>query len=181
MRESLVEVAGQAEKGEVPPNDRADFEADRWQRLGIFDWYATFSFDQRTHLRYRLNKPERLLEFMREKLREFGYAGPFVIVAHDNSNTRYYHAHCLLADDKPGICAQLSESFRQFGNVSKTDDGPIRSSGAFYYCANRGFPRHRDDDLVIECLRWIRLPRPRGRKKGSDSARSDRIRNQVKR
>jgi hypothetical protein len=155
-----------AHKEEAAVNERADFEAETWSRRGIYDWYATFSFDGKTHERNRLKTPERLHKFVEQQIRRFGYRGPFVIVAHDNQNSHYYHAHCLLADYKLGICKDLTDKFRRFGNVSNADDGPIRGMGAFYYCANRAYPYPNSIDLAHVCDKWVRRPRKRGRGRG---------------
>lgn len=163
MRSKWLEAEDGARKEKGSLNAIADENAQMWRKLGLFDWYVTFSFDQRTHRAKRLHSPENLHRFVGEELRRFGYRGPYVIVAHDNSSTRYYHAHCLLSDYEPGLCAKVSDKFSRYGNVSKTDDGPIRGMGAFYYCANRGFP-HPDAELVDECFKWVRRPRKRGKR-----------------
>lgn len=156
--------ADDANEAKQPVNHTADWHADRWNASGKFNWYATFSFNERTHRSQRLDRPDRLHAFIERQLNRFGYRGPFVCVAHDNSKTRYYHAHCLLADDGSGTCARLSEQFRRYGNVSKTDDGPIRGMGPFYYCANRAFPHANVDIMVAERERWVRRPRKRGQR-----------------
>jgi len=154
------------QEGERPANVIADWHAERWESMRLFDWFVTFSFDEKTNRRYGLNRPDKLHDFVEQKLRDFGYWGPFVIVAHDNSKSHYYHAHCLLTDYEKGLCAQLTVNFRPYGNVSNADDGPIQGSGAYRYCANRAFP-HKDADLLSkESLRFSRRPRPRGTSRG---------------
>jgi len=169
MKERLTEDEQDAHRVKWPANQTADWHAATWNSRGVFDWYMTFSFNDPTHRSRRLTSPDRLHDFVEEQLRRFGYLGPFVIVAHDNSGTRYYHAHCLLSDYEPGICARLAEKFDRYGNVSKTDDGPIRGMGAFYYCANRAFPYPDVDIRVRESFKWVRRPRKRGRSRGRGS------------
>jgi hypothetical protein len=161
-----------AHKEEGAATCEADYYAQLWNRSGLFNWYCTFSFNQHAHWGQRLHKPTALHDFVERELRDFGYRGPFVIVAHDNSGTRYYHAHCLLADYEPGICADLTDHFSKFGNVSKKDDGPIRGMGAFWYCANRAHARTYDEPMASESLKWARKPRKRGRGRGRHSRRT---------
>lgn len=163
MSKTLMQADEDAHQEEGAVNVIADWYAEHWKSLDLYDWYATFSFDEKTNQARRLNKPENLHRFVEQQLRRFGYRGPFVIVAHDNSGSHYYHAHCLLSDHEPGICGRISEKFRRFGNVSNKDDGAIRGMGAFYYCANRAFPYKDIDIMVAECTKWVRRPRKRGR------------------
>ncbi len=170
----MSEVTGKdhddnAHEEEVADTDVAAWEAARWEAAGVFDWYTTFSFDQRTHERYRLDKPDSVVRFVRQRLELWGYFGPYVIVPHDNWNTRYFHAHVLLADYKSGLCERIAVEARRFGNVQKVDDGPIRGSGAYLYCANRAIDYHTKEAAYDERLTWRRHPRPRGR--GAKSSR----------
>lgn len=143
--------------------DAAAFEADRWMASGLFDWYVTFSFDERTSSRYRLVDPLHTYAFIKERLRDAGYYGPFVIVPHDNTHARYYHAHCLLKDYQEGICSRLSDSMRPYGNVQKKDDGPIQGRRAYLYCANRAMSNQYGNDAIFEeRLTFVRRPRRRG-------------------
>lgn len=158
-----IEEREDAHEEKAPVCDTAAFEADRWMASGLFDWYVTFSFSQRTHEKAHLKDPTHVYAFMRERLREFGYYGPFVIVPHDNHGTRYYHAHCLLQDYKPGICPRITDAMRAYGNVQKKDDGPIRGRGAYLYCANRAMSNQWSNDAIFEeRLQFVRRPRKRG-------------------
>lgn len=165
-RHTQIEVEGPATREKAAINPTADFEATFWHRQGVFDWTCTFSFDQRTNRSRALTRPNALHDFVEGELRRYGYRGPFVIVAHDNSDTRYYHAHVLLSDYKPGMCAGLVDHFRKFGNVSNKDDGPIRGMDAFNYCANRAYGREYAEPMVRESLGWLRTPRKRGSGRG---------------
>ena len=158
-----------AHEEKVANSDVAAWEADRWQDSGLFDWYVTFTFDDRTHKANGLKRPDRVYVFVKRELERFGYFGPFVIVPHDNYDTRYYHAHCLLANYKAGLCERLSDEFARFGNVQKVDDGPIRGRGAFLYCANRAVDYWTKDTEYEERLKWKRRPRKRGSGRGDAS------------
>lgn len=158
-----IENHENAHEEEAPESDVAAFEADRWMGSGLFNWYVTFSFDERTSKRHCLVDPRHVHAFIKDRLREFGYYGPFVIVPHDNSKTRYFHAHCLLQNYADGMCARISDGMRPYGNVQKKDDGPIRGRGAYLYCANRAMSNQSGADAIFEeRLKFVRRPRQRG-------------------
>lgn len=167
--ESHYSVAGtgrSALEDEAPTTDSAAVLAAFWSEGALFDWFITFSFDEQTHRRERLNRSDNLLAFVKREMRRFGYFGPSVIVAHDNGNTRYYHAHVLIVG-ADGMGERLAQKFRRHGNVSKSEDGPIRGKGAFLYCANRALNTRTDDITYDFDLSWHRRPRKRGSGKGN--------------
>lgn len=138
--------------------------ANWWIRTVDVDYYLTATFNQVAHNRYRLNKPNRTLKFGARRLREAGYYGPYVMVAHDNGGTGYFHLHMLIKESE--ATEAVRASFKKLGDIDKTENGPIRGAGAFAYCANRACPRGKYDGNYHEFdERWHRRPRPRALRK----------------
>jgi hypothetical protein len=133
-----------------------------WSEDVDVDYFLSVSFDERAHMRYRLDDPQRTIAFGRRVLESVGYRGPFVMVAHDNADTRYFHLH-MLVQGGPAI-DQARIIFKTHGDVDTAENGPVRGLGAFLYCAGRavhdGMPNGDYWDMET---RWRRRPRPRGR------------------
>jgi hypothetical protein len=135
--------------------------AETWRQIDV-DYFFTASFDQSAHERFGLSNPERAIRFGIDALHAAQYWGPFVIVAHDNSGTRYFHLHMLLKQDR--YLPELRGRFRSYGNVDREDNGPIRSDMPYKYCAGRTVHAGHIDSRYFEVQeRWRRRPRPRGR------------------
>jgi len=162
---SVTGMSKSAVEDEGASSDYAAHLAAFWSQGAAFDWFLTFSFDERTHRRGRLTRSENLLAFVKREMRRFGYYGPSVIVAHDNGKTGYYHAHVLIVGTG-GIGEVLTEKFRRHGSVSRSEDGPIRGGGAFLYCANRAVNARTAEIVYEEDFGWHRRPRKRGSGRG---------------
>lgn len=126
-------------KGETPTSQLVRATAEFWQAKTGADRFLTVSFSQEVYDAFGFKKPRVLVNFVRRTIERAGYAGPYVIVVHDNRGTAYFHPHILLKGDANGIYEKVKRAFFRYGDVNHEGNGPIEGFGAFIYVANRAF------------------------------------------